>query len=132
MTFPSESWPDLLRWLFSSIYWITLVSVILVVVLDNRNPVKTISWVMVLIFLPYLGLILYVFFGQRYRKQKIISKKSIRSIENNPAYLYEELNPSQFPKSCTSIIQLLRKNNFHPVFSGNDVRLITDGTAKFE
>lgn len=132
MTFPSESWPDLLRWLFYSIYWITLVSVILVVVLDNRNPVKTISWVMVLIFLPYLGLILYVFFGQRYRKQKIISKKSIRSIENNPAYLYEELDAAHFPPDCEAVIDLLRKSNLHPVFPGNEVRLLTDGQEKFD
>lgn len=127
-----ESWADFSIFLINSVYLITIVGAILVVVLDNRNPVKTISWILVLIFLPYVGLILYIFFGQRYRKQKIIARKSIRSIENNPAYLYEELNPTQFPKSCTSIIQLLRKNNYHPVFSGNDVRLITDGTAKFE
>jgi cardiolipin synthase len=106
--------------------------VILVVVLDNRNPVKTISWVMVLIFLPYLGLILYVFFGQRYRKQKIISKKSIRTIENNPAYLYEELDAAHYPPDCEAVIDLLRKSNLHPVFTGNDVRLLTDGQEKFE
>jgi len=131
MNVSAESWPDIVRWLFNSIYWITLVSVILVVVLDNRNPVKTISWVMVLIFLPYFGLILYMFFGQRYRKQKIISKKSIRSIENNPAYLYEELDPAHYPPDCGALIDLLRKSNLHPVFSGNEVRLLTDGQDTF-
>lgn len=125
-------WPDLFLFLFNSIYWITLIGVILVVVLDNRNPVKTVSWVVMLIFLPYIGLILYIFFGQRYRKQKIISKKSIRSIENNPAYLYEELNPEQYPKECVQLIELLRNNNFHPVFSGNSVKLYTSGREKFD
>ncbi|HBL72478.1 MAG TPA: cardiolipin synthase, partial [Bacteroidales bacterium] len=77
---PIDSWPELFRWLLYSFYLFTLVGTILIVVLDNRNPVKTISWVLVLVFLPYLGLILYIFLGQRYRKKKIISKKSIRSI----------------------------------------------------
>jgi cardiolipin synthase A/B len=126
------SWPDFFYYLVQSIYWITLIGVVLVVVLDNRNPVKTIAWVLVLIFLPYLGLVLYIFFGQRYRKAKIISKKSIRSIENNPAYLYEELDPSLYPIECTGLIRLFRKNNSHPVFSGNDVQLFTNGRDKFD
>jgi cardiolipin synthase len=109
-----------------------LIGVILVLILDNRNPVKTISWVVVLIFLPYVGIFLYVFFGQRYRKQKIISKKSIRSIENNPAYLYEELDPKQYPTECLELIKLLRNNNSHPVFSGNAVRLYTSGRKHFD
>ncbi len=132
MHLTTESWPELFKLLFYSIYWITLASVVLVVVLDNRNPVKTISWVMVLIFLPYVGLILYVFFGQRYRKKKIISKKSIRSIENNPAYLYEELDPAHYPADCGPVIDLLRQSNLHPVFSGNEVRLLTDGQETFD
>jgi len=127
-----ESWPDFFKLLFDSIYWITLVGVILVVVLDNLDPVKTISWLLVLIFLPYVGLILYIFFGQRYRKKKIISKKSIRKIENNPAYLYEELDPKHYPPACVSIIAMLRKNNLHPVFSGNSLHLYTSGRELFD
>jgi cardiolipin synthase A/B len=127
-----RSWSELLFFLFNSIYLITLIGVILVVVLDNRNPVKTISWILVLIFLPYVGLILYIFLGQRFRKQKIISKKSIRSIENNPAYLYEELNPVHYPANCINLIEMLRRNNTHPVFSGNDVRLFKKGADKFD
>lgn len=132
MHIPEVFWPDFFLFLFNSVYWITLVGVMLVVILDNRNPVKTISWVLVLFFLPYVGIILYIFFGQRYRKQKIISKKSIRNIENNPAYLYEELDPMHYPTECTGLIRLFRKNNSHPVFSGNSVKLITNGREKFD
>jgi cardiolipin synthase A/B len=131
MPVQTPSWTDIFFFLVQSIYWITLIGVVLVVVLDNRNPSKTITWVLVLIFLPYIGLFLYIFFGQRYRKVKIISKKSIRNIENNPAYLYEELDPSNYPPECTGLIHLLRNNNSHPVFSGNEVRLLTSGTEKF-
>lgn len=87
---------------------------------------------LVLFFLPYVGIVLYIFFGQRYRKQKIISKKSIRNIENNPAYLYEELDPAHYPVECTGLIELFRRNNSHPVFSGNSVKLITSGREKFD
>jgi len=127
----SVAWTDIFLFLMKSFYWITLVGVVMVVILDNRNPLKTISWVILLILLPYVGLFLYIFFGQRYRKVKIISKKSIRSIENNPAYLYEELDPSNYPPECTGLIRMLRENSSQPVFSGNNVRLLTEGRSKF-
>ena len=47
---------------FDIIYFGLIISTILVVVLDNRNPVKTIAWILVLMFLPVVGLILYFFF----------------------------------------------------------------------
>jgi cardiolipin synthase len=132
MFLQSVPWTEIFLFLMKSFYWITLVGVVMVVILDNRNPLKTISWVLILILLPYVGLFLYIFLGQRYRKVKIISKKSIRSIENNPAYLYEELDPASYPPECTGLIRMLRENNSHPVFSGNAVRLITNGREKFD
>lgn len=39
------------------------------------DPVKTLSWVVVLILLPYIGVICYLFFGQNFRKKKIYSRK---------------------------------------------------------
>jgi cardiolipin synthase A/B len=125
-------WTNIFFFLLRSVYWITLIGVVLVVVLDNRNPLKTITWVLVLVFLPYVGLLLYIFFGQRYRKQKIINRKSIRSIENNPAYLYEEIDAESYPEEYAGMIQMLRNNNSHPVFSGNDVVILTDGRQKFD
>jgi cardiolipin synthase len=132
MPVETTTWSELFYYLAQFVYWVTLLGVVLVVVLDNRNPVKTIAWVLILIFLPYIGLLLYIFFGQRYRKAKIISRKSIRTIENNPAYLYEELDPESYPEACVKLIRLLRNNNSHPVFSGNTVRILTNGKDKFE
>jgi len=132
MFFHAVPWTEIFLSLMKSFYWITLVGVVMVVILDNRNPLKTISWVLVLILLPYVGLFLYIFLGQRYRKVKIISRKSIRSIENNPSNLYEELDPLSYPPQCIGLIQLLRQNNAQPVFSGNQVRLLTDGREQFD
>jgi cardiolipin synthase len=132
LDWPVHSLQNVFFNLFDWIYLITLIGVIIVVLLDNRDPAKTISWILVLVFLPYIGLILYFFFGQRFRKQKIVSKKSIQHLENNPACLYEETDPSQSPPECVHLIELLRKNNAHLLFSGNEVRLLTNGKVKFE
>lgn len=42
------------------------------------DPVKSLSWIVVILFLPYIGLFLYLFFGQNFRKTKIYSRKGVR------------------------------------------------------
>ena len=69
---------SILTIIFIALYVYTLTSTISVLLLENRNPVKSLSWVLVLLFLPGLGLFLYLIFGQNFRKQKTISKKSLR------------------------------------------------------
>ena len=45
-------------------------------IMRRQDPVKTLSWVIVLILLPYLGLLLYFFFGMHYRKKRLYSFKA--------------------------------------------------------
>ncbi len=53
---------------------ITIIGIIVVMLLENRDPIKSLSWILVLLFLPVLGIILYAFFGKNLRKQKIIKQ----------------------------------------------------------
>jgi cardiolipin synthase len=47
------------------------------IVLENRNPVRTLAWILVLILLPGAGVALYYFFGTNYRKVKMFSMKGL-------------------------------------------------------
>ncbi len=44
-------------------------------IMRRQDPVKTLTWVIVLILLPYVGLILYFFFGMHYRKKRLYRYK---------------------------------------------------------
>lgn len=46
---------------FDIIYFGAIIGTIVVVILDNRNPVKTMAWILVLMFLPIVGLVFYFF-----------------------------------------------------------------------
>lgn len=46
------------------VYFITIISCIVVVLSENRNPIKSLAWVTVLFFLPVAGLVFYLFFGR--------------------------------------------------------------------
>ena len=47
---------------------------------NKRDPVKTLSWVLVMLMLPYIGILLYFFFGRNFRKDKMFSRKGARDL----------------------------------------------------
>ena len=66
--------------IFLLLYFITTIGLILVIITENRNPLKTIPWVIVLLLAPGLGLLLYLIFGQDNRKQRVISRRTYKRI----------------------------------------------------
>jgi len=66
--------------LFLTIYTLAIVGVILVIITDNRNPLKSVPWIIVLLLAPVIGLVFYFFFGQTLSKQRIISRRTRRRI----------------------------------------------------
>ena len=84
------------EWLYVIViaaYLATVLSIIAVVISENRNPVKSLAWVTAMLFLPIVGMVLYAFFGRNLRSKHLISKKKklrLRNIE--PFRLIEESN----------------------------------------
>ena len=68
-------WSEVLWSIFRILYLAVIVTTIFVVILENRNPVKTMAWILVLFFLPLVGLVFYFFFGRSTRRERLISKK---------------------------------------------------------
>jgi cardiolipin synthase len=62
-------------------YYILVLGIAAGVILDNRNPAKTLAYLLVLLFVPVVGLVVYVLFGQNIRKQKLFSRKGLLDIE---------------------------------------------------
>lgn len=53
-----------LQWALLGIYTLMVVGVMLKVLMDNRQPAETMAWLLVLGFVPVIGIVLYFFFGQ--------------------------------------------------------------------
>ena len=64
--------PQILTYLLFGLYAATTIGIILVVITDNRNPLKTTPWILILLFAPVVGIVFYFFFGQNLSKEKII------------------------------------------------------------
>lgn len=56
-------WSHVFMAAFYILYFAVIITTVFVVILDNRNPVKTMAWILVLFFLPVAGLVFYLFSG---------------------------------------------------------------------
>ena len=46
-----------------TLLWGVIALSVIHVVMDNRQPAKTMAWVLVILFLPLIGVVFYLFFG---------------------------------------------------------------------
>ena len=57
------------------IYVIIIIAVLLRVIYDTPSVTKTLAYLLLVIFLPFIGIFIYFSFGINYRKNKLYSKK---------------------------------------------------------
>lgn len=112
---------------FNLIYLGLIIGTIIVIILDNRNPVKTMAWVMVLMFLPIVGLILYFFFGRSHRRERMISRKSYSRLLKKPMAEYLSQEEIVLPDRYQQLITFFRQTNQAFPFEGNDVQVYISG-----
>jgi len=136
-------------WLFvKENFWITLIiinyviaiSAVITILLKNINPTRTLSYIIVLVFFPFLGLIIYYLFGQEYRKNKIFNRKNIlnnKLIKNlgqeleADYQLFKRENSDVFDDKIR-LVKLLRKSEKSPLTISNKAQIIKNGEAKFK
>lgn len=114
------------------LYAITIISVIIVIISENKNPVKTVSWLMVLIFLPFVGLVWYLTFGQDFTKKRMINRRMYSKLKKRPLDEIGALEEFTYPEQHAGLIRLLKNFDNTPLLGGNDVRFFTSGAEKFE
>jgi len=125
--------------LVTILYFLTVVFIAILIILENRNPVKTISWILVLVLLPFAGIVIYLFFGQEYRKNKMYSRKGLKNLERLRKLTLEQLdnlpnNHFQISERLYSkkrLINLLLVNSNAILTSNNEVQVLRNGAETF-
>ena len=117
----------------SLLFLLAVVATIVVVVMDNRNPFKTLAWVLVLVFLPVVGLILYFFFGQDTRRERLISKKGFKRLTKYPMLefqMQESFKASE--EKQHQLIRFFQRVNLALPFEGNSIKVFQDGSSMLQ
>jgi len=132
----------IMAWFFWALFIIFLLyvsNIIILLILENRDPYRTISWILVLLCLPGVGIILYYFAGENFKSKfydwrlkrpkyaKIMRKivetqKQFLSSDSIPSYLkdkkntlYLALQATQFPFSKKNKVKILNNAEiFYP------------------
>lgn len=116
----------------SLLFVLTVVVTIVVVILDNRNPLKTLAWVLVLAFLPFIGLVLYFFFGQSTRKERLISKKGFARLSKYPMMEFQMQESFKLNEEQHQLMTFFRLISGALPFEGNAIQVYSDGYAMLQ
>ena len=125
------------RLIFTILYGITAVAIIGVVVSENRNPVKTLAWITVLVLLPVVGIILYIFFGRSLRHIRMISRKKRLRLTNRDdiKHLMRSRQVVRYEDEKSDrqqMINLVNSIQGSPYLANNEVEIYTNGKDKFD
>jgi len=125
--------------LVNSILLLTIIFVVVVIVLENRDPIKTVSWLLVLFLLPVVGIILYLYVGRNFRKSKFFTLKGVAdkiSIEQLRQDQLVRLDKQIFIKDekltpKRNMMRLLLNNSKALITEKNHVRILNNGRQTF-
>lgn len=120
-------------------YIIVLIAAIFIIG-HNKNPVSTLSYILSMIVFPFVGLLVYYFFGQEYRKEKMFKRKGVfdnKKVKNWEKKLLlseEKLEEyeAQFLDDKVKLVKLMQNSQKKPLTFKNEVEILLNGEKKFE
>ena len=113
------------------LYAITIISCIVVVLSENRNPIRSLAWVIALIFLPGIGLVFYLFFGRSLRGRTMISRRNKRKLFRSQQQRHA-LKEHDLTDAEQQMVKLTHKVARYPYTLNNHAEIFTDGRKKFD
>lgn len=109
-------------------YWVYCIVAMLVmvrVVLNNRDTVKTLAWILVLIFLPFLGLIIYFFFGRDTRKAKMIGRRMLSQIQQRRQLNDDAENQADVPQGYEPLVSFFKNTSSSYLLGASEVEVLS-------
>ncbi|KAA5538066.1 cardiolipin synthase [Paenimyroides baculatum] len=124
-------------------YWIPLTLInttaFITILVENGKPEKTIAWLMVIVFLPFFGVGLYYFFGQKFQKEKYFKKLDNRykvKLEERwndlKPFISNEIKLTEtYDDHLNDVFEYLAHTQTSIPTSNNSVELLINGEEKF-
>lgn len=122
-------------WIYSVFAIVAVASTVFIIIIilsENRNPVKSLAWVTVLLSLPVFGLILYIFFGRNIKNTRMISRRNRRKLRRVERPVSTDPRTENLGLHSLQQIGMGRSLTGAQYYTGNAVEVFTDGSHKFE
>lgn len=109
----------------------TILSLVGVVMSENRNPVKSLAWITVLLMVPVFGVVLYIFFGRSLKNTRMITRRNRRRLRRHESARCPDVGAMTLSRVSKQLIRMGQAVSGVSTYSGNLVRIFTDGPSKF-
>jgi cardiolipin synthase A/B len=130
-----------MNWILPAVisYIIIVIVVSLHIIYDTPSTAKALAYVLVVIFLPVIGIAIYYTVGLNYRKKALYSKKIVRdktamsdlrkriTLETEKAWDTKEPLIQKHKKLALYLLN----DGMSPLLGGNEVKLLINGENKF-
>ena len=114
-----------------SIYEVIVIMAIIHVILDNRQPAKTMAWALVIWFVPFVGIVFYLFFGINTRKERYVSDRTMNMLTKRSMLEFAEQQNLRLPEKHKPLIDLFVNQNLSLPFKDNEVDVCMNGYEFF-
>ncbi len=121
------------------IFVLNILFAISLIFFERKNPSATLAWLAVLMFLPLLGFLLYLVFGQTFHREKMFKVKAELDVKQK-SRLKEQLEELHEYKASPSddeldkylaMAHMLLVNDMALLTGNNKIQVYTDGMDKF-
>ena len=113
------------------LYQIIAIIAVIHVIMDNRQPAKTMAWALVIWFVPVVGIVFYLFFGVNTRKERHVSERSMNQLTKRSMLEFAEQQNLHLPEKHKPLIDLFINQNLSLPFKDNKMEAYTDGYQFF-
>lgn len=120
-----------LYYAFMTVYVVTVVVILLVIITENRNPVKSLAWITVLFLMPIAGVILYIVFGRSIKNTRMISRRNRRRLKRAENARPVDMRSQGLGEESLSQIRLARSLTGSLYYPDNEIEIFTNGKEKF-
>lgn len=114
------------------LYELLVVAAIVHVLMDNRQPDRTIAWALIIFFVPFAGIIFYLFFGVNTRKERLISKRSMDKLTKSSMLSFVEQRNLKVDKRHRPLVDLYVNQDLSLPFKDNKTDIFTSGETFFQ
>ena len=126
-------------YIVGSIYILIVIAVCLRVIYETRSATKTMAYLLLILFLPAVGIVFYLLFGINYWKTKLYNTKSVEDEKmlktlkkEMDIYMKETISPADLSvENNKELAVMLEKELRSPLTRRNKVKLLLNGEEKF-
>ena len=111
-------------------------------IMENRSPESTLAWMLLLLLIPILGVIIYLFFGRGYKafskEEELVRQElggrltgRLSELAAKQETIIEQMQTEKELRYKHKLVQLVRQNSNAMLTANNRIEILQDAAEKY-